>query len=251
MNMVARTELAATEYTILDQERMGAAQRYFMWQARMAKKELGDRILEVGCGIGNFTSHLLDRELVVATDVELDCVVKLVDRLDAPPNITARQIDVLDPDFCKLSHYCLDSAVCLNVLEHVSDDYQALHNIAAVLPEGGRLALMVPAFEELYGPIDIKLGHYRRYSRRSLNAVAEAAGFRAANLRYMNLPGFFGWWLNARVLRRAEQSEAQIAAFDRLIPLISWFERLVPPPFGQSLFATFVKCSSSQALRRS
>jgi hypothetical protein len=54
----------------------------------------------------------------------------------------------------------------------------------------------------------------------------------------MNAVGFFGWWVNAKVLRREEQSAGQIAVFDRwVVPVLARVERMVPPPFGQSLIA--------------
>jgi hypothetical protein len=60
--------------------------------------------------------------------------------------------------------------------------------------------------------------------------------------RYMNVVGFFGWWVNARVLKKTEQSEQQIAVFDSLlVPVISRVEAAVPPPFGQSIFAVVEK----------
>jgi hypothetical protein len=61
-------------------------------------------------------------------------------------------------------------------------------------------------------------------------------------LHYVNSIGFFGWWLNARVLRHEAQSGAQIAIFDRLIvPALSRVESVARPPFGQSLFAVLEK----------
>jgi hypothetical protein len=58
----------------------------------------------------------------------------------------------------------------------------------------------------------------------------------------MNAIGFFGWWTNAKVLGRREQSEDQIAIFDRyLVPVMSRIEAVIPPPFGQSLFAVLEK----------
>jgi hypothetical protein len=54
----------------------------------------------------------------------------------------------------------------------------------------------------------------------------------------MNLIGFFGWWVNARILKRQAQSTAQIAVFDKwVVPLLSRLESRFPPPFGQSLLA--------------
>ena len=58
----------------------------------------------------------------------------------------------------------------------------------------------------------------------------------------MNAVGFVGWWVNAHILRKTEQSEAQIAFFDRfLVPVLSRMEGIVAPPFGQSILTVLVK----------
>jgi 2-polyprenyl-3-methyl-5-hydroxy-6-metoxy-1,4-benzoquinol methylase len=233
---------AETDYRIRDQQRMQRAHNYFEWQARLACPPLGQRVMEIGCGIGTFTRHLLDRECVVGIDVDAECVAQLERNLGTPPNLTARHMDILDDAAVNLREHRIDSVVCLNVLEHVSDDHRALRQMAALLPARGRVVLIVPAFGALYGPIDSKLGHYRRYSKASLRALAAATNFRVTQLRYMNLIGFFGWWFNARVLKKEEQSDAQIAAFDKIVvPVISRVERLLPPPLGQSLFVVLEK----------
>jgi SAM-dependent methyltransferase len=235
--MTERVVGATAEYILRDQELMKAAQRYFAWQARIARQELGRRVAEVGCGVGNFTQHLLDRDLVAAVDVEAECIAQLERNLNRPANVIARQMDVVDPVFVELREHGIDSIVCLNVLEHVRDDARALRNMAAVLPPGGKAVLIVPAFEGLYGPIDRNLGHYRRYSKKGLRALAASAGFEVKTLRYMNSIGCIGWWVNARVLKRTAQSEGQIRVFDRfVVPMLEWVEGRVEPPFGQSLF---------------
>jgi 2-polyprenyl-3-methyl-5-hydroxy-6-metoxy-1,4-benzoquinol methylase len=235
--MMDRVVSATTAYTLRDQERMKDARRYFAWQARLAGRELGRRVVEVGCGVGNFTRHLLDRELVAALDVEADCIAQLERNLDRPPNVIARQMDVVDPAFVELRELAIDSIVCMNVLEHVRDDLLALRNMAAVLTPGGKAVLIVPAFEALYGPIDDLLGHYRRYSKKGFQALAAAAGFDVRSMRYMNSIGCLGWWVNAKVLKKTEQSEKQIRTFDRfIVPRLAWIEDRVEPPFGQSLF---------------
>jgi hypothetical protein len=151
-------------------------------------------------------------------------------------------MDVTDPGFPDLVRHRVDSVVCLNVLEHVQDDAMALANMHAVLPFGGKVVLIVPAFQALYGPIDARLGHYRRYTKRSLARLASSQGFEVPILRYMNFAGFFAWWFNARVTKRTAQSAGQIVLFDSLIvPFLSRMERLVEPPCGQSIFAVLVK----------
>jgi hypothetical protein len=53
----------------------------------------------------------------------------------------------------------------------------------------------------------------------------------------MNAAGFFGWWVNARILKLDTISKPQIEVFDRLVvPWLSRVESLAAPPFGQSLF---------------
>jgi hypothetical protein len=89
------------------------------------------------------------------------------------------------------------------------------------------------------------LGHYRRYSKKSLRKTAEQAGFKAEKLRYMNSIGSFGWWVNSHILKRTEQSESQIAFFDaKIVPVLAALEKWVEPPFGQSLFAVLIKAQS-------
>ena len=231
--------MSDTAYTLADQQRMSAARNYFAWQGRLVLPEIGQRIIEVGCGIGNFTGMLLDRECVVAVDVEPRCLARLGERYVAcGPSLYAVLGDVEKATFCALADVVADTCVCLNVLEHIEDHVGALQRMASILTPGGVIVLLVPAFPALYGPIDAKLGHYRRYTKKSLRQAATLAGLTVKKAHYVNAIGFFGWWVNSRILRHEEQSARQIAVFDRyVVPPMFRIEALVPPPFGQSLFA--------------
>ena len=225
-------------YTVADQERMRRATNYIAWQARLVHAHLGLRVLEIGCGIGNFTGTLLDREAVIAVDVEPECVERLQRRYLGHSNVEALVCDVSAQEFRELARFRPDSCVCLNVLEHIADDRAALDAMASVIVPGGRIILMLPAFQALYGPIDRNLGHFRRYDRTALRNLVRGTGLRLERAHYTNLPGFFGWWINAHLLRRNAQSERQIAIFDRyIVPELATLEDLIRPPFGQSLLA--------------
>jgi SAM-dependent methyltransferase len=229
-------------YTLEDQERMSAAKNYNAWQSRLVRSELGRRVLEVGCGVGNFTATLLGCEAVLAVDREPECIARLQRRYAGRPNLQAMVCDVLAPEFGELVRFRPDCCVSLNMLEHIQDDVAALRAMGSVLAPGGVVVLMVPAFAALYGPIDRNLGHCRRYRRDSIRRLAERAGFGIRKLHYWNCAGFFGWWANARVLKREIQSERQIRLFDRyLVPLMSTLEQIAQPPFGQSLLAVLEK----------
>ena len=229
-------------YTLEDQERMSRAKNYFAWQSRLVTRQLGRRVVEVGCGLGNFTGMLLDREAVIAVDSEPDCIQRLIERYPGRDNLHAFACDAGSPAFSDLARFHPDSCVCLNALEHIRDDRQALDGMASILGPGGVVVLLVPAFPALYGPIDRNLGHYRRYSRRSIASLAAATSLRIRKVHYVNAAGFFGWWVNSRILRRRAQSEKQIEIFDRyLVPLLSRLEGMVTPPFGQSLLVVLDK----------
>ncbi len=221
---------------------MSRATNYFAWQSSLVLPNLGRRVLEVGCGTGNFTGMLLDREAVIAIDAEPECVERLNSRYPSRPHLHTSVCDWASAEAADFARFQPDSCVCLNVLEHIADDLGALRKMSEILPSGGVVVLIVPAFPALFGPIDRLLGHYRRYTRKSLRQLAAAAGLRVKTAHYMNAIGFFGWWANARVFRRTQQSERQIEIFDRLVvPFSSRLESIVPPPFGQSLFVVLRK----------
>lgn len=103
---------------ISDLEILAAVRNYRKWIYRRLAPYIGQRVLEIGAGIENFTKLLLDRELVVATDNYTPCVEYLSqhlgDRLKAPPALLDASGDIGS----QLSNYELDTIVCLNVLEH-------------------------------------------------------------------------------------------------------------------------------------
>jgi SAM-dependent methyltransferase len=245
-NMRVLDSPTPSSYNVADQARMAAAVNYFAWQARLVTPELGRRVVEIGCGSGNFTGMLLDRDAVFALDVDPECIERIRQRFCDHGNLrtaVCNASELLGEQAVadEVRHFRPDSLVCLNVLEHIRDDRGALCGMASLLPPGGVIVLIVPAFESLYGPIDRNLGHHRRYSRASITEVARDCGLGIKKLRYMNCVGFFGWWLNAHVVKREKQSEKQIAWFDWLAPAISRVEARVPPPFGQSLFVVLKK----------
>src|SRR3712207_4990334 len=123
------------------------ASNYNRWIAEQAKAHIGSRVLDAGCGSGNITRLLLDREQIVAVDVWEDFVEIMGGAFAEHPNVAVERFDLADPALVPaLRPYELDSAVCVNVLEHVEDHRAALSNMAAVLPAGAPIFLLVPAF---------------------------------------------------------------------------------------------------------
>ncbi len=216
--------------------RMSALAPYNKWLHDRFEPHLGQRILEVGSGVGNQTRYFVDREHVVASDVEAHYVRELRARFGDRSNVrvASYRFPLSGADHEALRAEAVDTIVCLNVLEHIEDDAGTLHDFAAVLPPGGRLVLLVPALESLYGTLDVHLGHYRRYEKEPLEALVKASGFAIDEIRFLNRPGVLGWWLNSRFLRRKVLPKRQLGAFKGLLPLLRSEEKN-PPSFGMSL----------------
>jgi ubiquinone/menaquinone biosynthesis C-methylase UbiE len=232
-----------SQFTVNDQLIMAEAKNYFRWQHDLVAPFLGSRVLEVGCGIGNFTELLRSKaENILALDIDEQCVAKHKQRFVKLPAVQTMRLDAMSAEIENVRFFRPDTVVCLNVLEHIEDDVQALRHMFNVLSPQGKVCLIVPAFEALRGTIDNRLGHYRRYTRKGLGLVGHRVGFNVVTLKYMNLAGFFGWWLNAKIYNREEQSLGQVKIFDRLIvPILAKIERAVAPPFGQNVFAVLEK----------
>jgi SAM-dependent methyltransferase len=223
--------------------RMADVEAYNAWVYRQIRPNLGERVLEVGCGIGNMTGYYVDRPLVVCVDLLQESLALVRSKFSGRPNLHAVRGDICtEATVATLAPYGCDTAVMLNVLEHIEDDTRALESIHRVLVPNGQLLLLVPAGRYLYGTLDHALGHYRRYEPDELRRLLTEGGYAIESLRYMNLAGVLGWFLNSRILRRRLLPRPQLALFNVLAPLFENVERLIPAPHGQSLIAICRKC---------
>jgi glycosyltransferase involved in cell wall biosynthesis len=205
---------------------------------RTLKPWLGKRVLEVGCGHGNLTEHLLAAADVVATDLDEVALARIRTAMSVYDNLEIHRWDMLDPLPPLRPGAPVDSIVCLNVLEHIDDAHTALLNARRILaPSNGRLLLLVPAHPALFGPLDERLGHFRRYTRKSLRTALKAAGFRIESLLWLNMLGIPGWWFNARILRRDRLPAFQMAAYNFMSRFALPVESVLGPPVGLSLIA--------------
>jgi SAM-dependent methyltransferase len=217
--------------------RMAMLAPYNRWLHERFEGYLGNRILEVGSGVGNQTRYFVDdRERVVASDIEPHYVRELAGRFGDRSNvrIASYRFPLRDEDRDELRSEGIDTIVCMNVLEHIEDDVSTLKDFAQVLPTGGHLVLLVPSLKALYGTLDEHLHHFRRYDRPELQTKVTGAGFAIDEIRFLNRPAVPGWWLSSRVLKRKVMPKGQLRFFKWIMPLLK-FEEKHPPGFGLSL----------------
>jgi 2-polyprenyl-3-methyl-5-hydroxy-6-metoxy-1,4-benzoquinol methylase len=223
--------------------RLAKLEPYNRWLVSWFESALGRRILEIGAGFGNLTRHLAgsgehERELVVASDLDPVAIQYLKGTFRDRPSVRVEsyRFPLTDETREAIRGMGIDTIVCCNVLEHIEDDRKTLSDMREILGPGGRLVLLVPALQRLYGTLDRHLHHFRRYEKPDVEAKLAEAGFEIESCRFLNRPGVFGWWLNGRVLRRRVLPRMQLGAFRLLLPLLDR-EKDSPPSYGLSLLA--------------
>jgi glycosyltransferase involved in cell wall biosynthesis len=216
--------------------RLSRAPNFNRWMADAIREYCGNRVLEIGSGIGNLTRRLVPRVQYVASDINPLYLDVLRGLSSERPYMQTRYCDVTEPSSFPRLEGGYDTVVCLNVIEHVESDRAALENIRSVLADGGRAIILVPHKQWNFGTLDTALGHYRRYSKQSLTEVATNAGFVVKEIFEFNRVGTPAWFWNGRMLRRRTFGLFQIWLLDRLMPVFRVIDSLLPFP-GLSIVA--------------
>ncbi|MBY8873721.1 class I SAM-dependent methyltransferase [Micromonospora sp. PLK6-60] len=215
-------------------EGLAMAVNHRRWFVELAVPHLGDDPIEIGSGLGDYAlewSELLPR--FTATEADPDRLVALKERLADRPNIEVRQMLLPHPEGGDYS-----AAVSYNVLEHIEDHVGALRSMRDLVRPGGKVVLIVPAFQFAMSPADVATGHVRRYTKKTLGAALTEAGLQVEELRYANALGLIGYFMATKVFRLMPKEGPMVKVYDTVVlPVTKAAEQKVRPPFGQSVFA--------------
>ena len=138
-----------------------------------------------------------------------------------------------------------------DVLEHLEQPELVISEVRRILKPGGLLITTVPAHQWLFSDFDLSIGHFRRYSRKSLQKLLIENGFTSNRTQYI----FLGLVLPAFILRtlpyklgrkKKYQSPVNLNLTPnkarRLLQLvlkaIFTFEGKLPLPLGLSLISS-------------
>lgn len=202
-------------------KKLSSFDRYSEWMYSRFRHHLGKRVMEIGCGIGNNLNNLAttpDTEIVLS-DPREDYLAELRQSYGERPNLSFVQYDATKPVPDELRQNPPDTVVMTNVLEHIENDRLALSNLFELLKPGGRLVILVPAFQALYCKIDENLEHYRRYSKSELQEKMQTAGFSILESYHFNPVGAAGWLVAGKVLRASEIKSSHVSSQKIMLPV--------------------------------
>jgi SAM-dependent methyltransferase len=135
-----------------------------------------------------------------------------------------------------------------DVFEHLEKPNELMYEVYRILKAGGIFICSVPAYQWLFSDFDISIGHYRRYSRKSLRELVESTGLEVISVvslfSYLVLPAYVLRRIPFLLGRRNNYSQITTSSggnsqiLDRLRPFFGFLgrlERSVKPPFGLSI----------------
>jgi SAM-dependent methyltransferase len=102
----------------------------------------GDRVIDVGCGTGNYTRYLAKATgygLVVGVDASTAMITRAAERGEAT-NVTYLRADMCELPFVDQG---FDALCCVGVLHMLDDPTTALDEMVRMLAGGGRMVLVV------------------------------------------------------------------------------------------------------------
>jgi glycosyltransferase involved in cell wall biosynthesis len=223
--------------------RLSRTHRFNAWVGDSIRPFIGQKVLEIGGGVGNITKTYLPRKKCVLTDIDPHYVETAMVMCEDKPFLKIHELDVADDAAFEKLGNDFDTVICINLLEHIDDDVAALKNIRSVLSPGGRAIVLVPRGQWAFGSLDLILGHKRRYSKNQIFELSKISGFLPEKIFAFNRIGLISWIINGKILKRKTFGLFQIMLLNWLTPLFRMSDRFLPVP-SLSYIAIFKKESN-------
>jgi SAM-dependent methyltransferase len=227
-------------------EAIASAPRFNDWMYQVTSRRLTGRVLEIGSGIGNISEqYLKDGRKLMLSDIRENYCQYLEEKFEQEPTCAGvRLLDLVHPNF-DMEYLDLlgsfDGVFALNVVEHIADDVLAIANAKKLLRKGGRLVILVPAYQALFNEFDRALEHYRRYTEGSLKTVFEKNNLQIVHSQYFNFAAIAGWWFSGNILKKKTIPTGQMRIYNALVPIFKIIDKIVFNKVGISVIVEGIK----------
>lgn len=210
------------------------------WKAylrRSMQPYLAGSVLEVGAGLGANTRQFVglhfDRWTCLEPDMSLAEQIEPGGPLLDRHKVIIGDLEALDPALR------FDAILYVDVLEHIEDDAGELRRAASHLSRGGTLIVLSPAHPWLFTPFDRAIGHYRRYTKESLQAVSPPHLCRE-KLQYLDSAGLLALLGNRLLLHSSMPTVGQVRTWDSvLVPCSRLLDPLLCGTVGKSVLGVW------------
>lgn len=162
----------------------------------------GHRVLEIGCGNGHLLSQLQKSGKDVFGIEPNNELIDLAKRNNPSLQIVKGNLE----NAKSLTNGDFNSIVMTDVLEHIENDSEAVKQVGDLLANDGQFLVVVPAYQFLYCQRDKKIGHFRRYNKKTLRHVLEKNGFVISKMRYWNMLGVLPYFISEKILHMSIDS---------------------------------------------
>ncbi len=170
---------------------LGKKHFWFKWRIAAALNQLNDlkiplnaklKVLEIGCGTG-----ILRSALESMTQWTIDGADRNWEALQQSESSRGKTLyyDIFDEHPSLAGTY--DVIILYDVLEHVSDTQPFLDSLLKHLAPGGLLLINVPALQIFYSVYDQRMGHVRRYTKKTLAEEFKPFEFQINDMRYWGM----------------------------------------------------------------
>jgi SAM-dependent methyltransferase len=208
------------------------------WCSRVRPYIAGE-VLEVGAGIGSNTRLLDDGASGRWTCLEPDPGLCVSLRANVFAGGSRRTHECVCGTLAALVDRSFDTIVYIDVLEHIEDDRGELDRAAQLLRPGGHLVVLAPAHNALFSAFDAAIGHFRRYDRAMLRAIAPA-GVAEVAMPYLDCAGLLLSAANRLLLRQSMPTKAQLHFWDTwIIPVSRMLDPLLRYSAGKTVIAVW------------
>ncbi|MEO9872935.1 class I SAM-dependent methyltransferase [Ekhidna sp.] len=157
---------------------------------------LKGKFLDMGCGPGFFTEHLLNAGIdFIAMDSSPDSITKLQERY---PSVDSK---VGSLDSIPTDDDCFDGIFLIEVMEHLGNDYLqvVLKELKRVIKKNGYLIATVPFAEDLRANHVVcpecdhhfhRMQHLQSYTEQKMSTLISNAGFEPVLVKALNFKDY-------------------------------------------------------------
>lgn len=244
--MIPSTTMSPQEVGLSTLENLRVTEKLNQWMFDSIRPYLKAPILEIGSGIGNISTCVVQHGLpLYVSDYSKDYCRLLEEKFDMEPLVKdVLHLDLATPGIESVYPKLMgkfNTVFALNVVEHILDHRLAIANCYKLLARGGRVIILVPAYQALYNGFDRELEHYRRYTRASLRKLLESQRFEVERTWYFNLAGIFGWFWSGTVMGKKTLPAGELKFYNKLVPFFRVADKVVGNMVGLSVIGVGVK----------